>query len=185
MTRDEIVLTIYNDKSLKSLANRMVGDYGQDLIHYVIECLCRLNHEVLLRLYMTKRLNNYVFGIMRNSAMSQRSEWSKKFGSQMDISIETFMTYYSETTPDEPIQSDQFDISDFIEFCRSNSSENFYNQLAAKVALEYCTYTPKKKRSLRDFQKVTGIHYSSTCQYLKIMRTEFEKHYESINSITQ
>ncbi len=65
-------------------------------------------------------------------------------------------------------------IHEFKAFCDENKT-NPDLSLQSLVTLEYMEYEPIKKRSYRDFQKKTGIHYSSACVYVRTMVKEFNK----------
>ena len=186
MTRDEVILSIYNNPEVKSLARTMLrGSRGvSDLLQYVALTLCELPPEAIISLSEDRRINNFVYGIMRNQVFNARSEFNKYIRN-------TTLEYLDELQYDTIDESEYIDLpefSDFLRFCEKKStdeSEPDAMRLAAMVTTHYLTYTPNKKRTFRDFQNETGIHYSSVCVYVNRMKQLFRQTHETASTTQQ
>jgi hypothetical protein len=181
VNRDQIITTIYKDAELRRLARQGCTSKTQfeDLWHYVMEIVCAMPPENIEGM-KPERLKWYVYVIIRNTFWNKRSAFHKAFMTH-EVRIDDYTDFYNELAelvPDESEESlfkmDAFTLNDFFTFCEMRKVDGDKRiQLAATATMAYMTYTPEKKRSYRDFMKVSGVHYASMCVYVKTMVKEF------------
>lgn len=175
MNRDQIIAELYNHKELKRALRKyaITDDTREDFWHYVIEAVCKLPEESLLQLHSSGRLKHYAFITLRNLAGNPRSVYFKECGlHKFNLSVDEVDVVAEDDGEDEVpvIEMDQFKA--FLDYAARERTDI---TMEAIVTREYLNYTPIKRRSYRDFQAVTGIHYSSVCVYVKRMVKEFNQ----------
>ena len=157
----------------------------EDLLHIAIIKVHELNDEKFNQLHEKKQLSFYMYGILWRQNITPHLEFHKQnefIGSELidDISGQADETEHPQYTYDQ-----------FAKYClvKSESDKSEDVKLAAKVTYGYLIYEPSDsgKKSYRSFQLETGIHYSSTCQYVKKMKELYitDNHDEDLPSITQ
>lgn len=176
MNRDQIITEVYNNKELRRAIRSYCRDAGkrEDLLHTVIEVLCKMPEETIINIYNQGKINYYVFIAMVREVSLPRSPFNKQNNPTYDF-IDDMNLNLEDISDDEDAPFMNVDLIDqFKAFCDENKT-NPELSLQSLVTLEYMEYEPIKKRSFRDFQKKTGIHYSSACVYVRTMVKEFNK----------
>lgn len=169
MNREQIITELYDHPDLVKCAKRIKTDgvlEWRDLLTSAVMKLMELSDEQF------KNIGNYrgyVYGIMRhmnNNPYEQFNKLDRFTGAEL---IDE-RTEFTETHTEEP----HYTYDEFAKFCyvASESEQSEAVKLAAKVTYGYLVYQPNdnEKKSYRSFQSVTGIHYSSICQYVKTMK---------------
>jgi hypothetical protein len=175
VNRDQIIAELYTHKELKRALRKYAisAETREDLWHYVIEAVCKLPEESLLQLHSSGRLKHYAFITLRNLAGNTRSVYFKECGlNEFKLTMDEVDVIADEEDSDQlpVIEMDQFKA--FLDYAARERTDI---TMEAIVTREYINYTPIKRRSYRDFQIVTGIHYSSVCVYVKRMVKEFNQ----------
>lgn len=141
----------------------------EDLFHIAIIKVSELNDEKFWNLHEKNQLSFYMYGILWRQNISPHLEFHKQnefIGSEIIDDITGFETTETEVP--------QYTYDQFAKYClkKSEADKSEDVKLAAKVTYGYLIYEPtdKGKKSYRSFQMETGIHYSSTCQYVKKMK---------------
>lgn len=176
MTRNEIIEKIYTNDAIKGIIRGLCYRHKkesqrEDLLQHLVTKLCEQPPERIIQLHADQRLSFFCYGIIRNALVNPRDEFAKQHVQHEDL-FEYDLTEAEEQP--EPILLD-----DFKCYCLSSTqSPDSYTQLAAKVTYGYIIFKPGGKKSYRKYAKETGIHYSSICEYVKLMRINYlnEKH---------
>ncbi len=174
VNREQIITELYNSKELRSAIKAYCRTFAarEDLLHLVIERVCALPEENIFNLYQNGKLKHYAFITMVREVMLPRSNFNKQNFPTYEFIDDLELDVVDEQT--ERVGLDPELIHEFKAFCDQNKT-NPDLSLQSLVTLEYMEYEPIKKRSYRDFQKKTGIHYSSACVYVRTMVKEFNK----------
>lgn len=172
MSRDEIITKLYSDNRLRGIIRAMCNRYGksrymEDMLQFLFTKLSEQPHERIVQLETDQRLSYFCYGIIRNQLDDKYSQFNK-------LTAEHDELQEYDLTEDPVDEIKLFGIDDFKNHClKKTQSENGELSLAAKVTYGYIIYKPNGKKTYRNYAKETQIHYSSICQYVKLMRQTF------------
>lgn len=80
MTREEILIEVFNSQILNKMANKYKARLGSDADEFVSHCIsivCEMPEEKLLRLYKDGQLYFYIVSIAKNQAWNDNSVFNK------------------------------------------------------------------------------------------------------------
>lgn len=191
MNRQQIIENIFTNPEIKSLARSFAkaqnrSDYAQDLLQITAQVLCELPEEALIDLHSRNGLKNYVFGIMRNQSVGNKTDFRIISSSCASASIEELYSIsdgeiiefeVADETPEIELSSEEKrDL--FVSFLQNtiSTTTDYKEHLYATVTLEYINFVPDTgKRTYKAFQKATKIHYASVCTYVNGMIKKFQE----------
>jgi hypothetical protein len=181
VNRDAVILSVFNDPELKSLAKVMMRNKTtwRDLHSMMIAAVCEMPDELLKGLNEGNRLKNTCYAIMRNQAFNPRSKFSKQFHDPRLIywhesGLDAFVDVVRDTDDEAEVG---YDIDQMLNLCvtiASDPSEMIYDKMCADIMRLYIEM-PISIRNYRNLQKQTGIHYSSISTYIKHIRKRYDQ----------
>lgn len=88
MTRDQIIIEVYNNGMIKNISNvykSILGSYRNDFISHMYEILCNIPEEKLIQLYNDQQLNYYLYYIGKAQSNNKNSDFWKLYKERLNI----------------------------------------------------------------------------------------------------
>ena len=177
MKLSDIISKIYEDKKLDDVLRRLKSRYTgllshEDLKHDVILEISKMPQDKIENLYNSGSLTKYTYGIASILCSDKRTQFAK------NNTLSTIVHFDEPDTSTEYISNEDR----FYSFCETIATGTKFpeaTRLSAKIVQGYLLYVPEQgKKSYREFQKQSNIHFCSTASAVKTMRELFIKHEE-------
>tara|TARA_R110001632_G_scaffold123505_3_gene236252 strand:- start:198 stop:752 length:555 start_codon:yes stop_codon:yes gene_type:complete len=183
MTKDKILIEIYNNKLFKSYAAKMSPKLVDEVISEVIITVANMNTEKVLDLYYKKDLNRYIITIITNMIINKKSPFNKMYNNA-DFQIEAAFNFKDITTEDNPFTGEESielieDIKSFLNKRDGISlEEKESNDLFDMAFFQSETY--QDVADTTDKSKTTI--YNSVQDVKEVVVTKFKNRYNDIRN---
>tara|TARA_R110000822_G_scaffold72922_3_gene175268 strand:- start:1551 stop:2108 length:558 start_codon:yes stop_codon:yes gene_type:complete len=170
VNREKIITELYQHPELIKIAKRLKTPGTLDWRDLLTSAIVKLLELTDDQFYAIKNYRGFVYGIMRHHCYNPYEQFNKHNAFTGEEIVDDITGQFETTETEVP----QYTYDQFAKYClkKSEADKSEDVKLAAKVTYGYLIYEPtdKGKKSYRSFQMETGIHYSSTCQYVKKMK---------------
>ena len=175
--RDQLIQDIYTSDKIRTLALQLCRRFVSnsydvdDVMSHLCERLLKMPPQEIVRLHNDGKLDAYVYASIRNIGNDVAKAKTALGFSPNELNFGDTIGELNISNDDDEQQPD-LDYHEIVKFCYEIGNTDEYDErvkTAANVTLAYLTYQPEKKRTYRDFQKRSGIHFSSVCVYVKMI----------------